>query len=167
MSITDSAIRDGTGLILRDRCRATILRTTIAGNAASNLASNTSIGAGPGGLSIDSRTARVTLRATIISGNAYRFTPEDCGSTSPIRLVGPSLIGTDGCGGWLRGTGSLIAGDPQLGRLQDNGGPTETVALGEGSSAIGAITRRVDCADADQRGVPRAVPCDVGAYEAP
>lgn len=47
--------------------------------------------------------------------------------------------------------------------LADNGGPTLTRALGAGSSAIdgGSV-----CADAtDQRGVPRDVLCDSGAWE--
>jgi hypothetical protein len=54
-----------------------------------------------------------------------------------------------------------------LGPLQDNGGPTETHALGAGSVAINHIPA-VDCeADEDQRGVlrPQGDACDVGAVE--
>jgi hypothetical protein len=60
-----------------------------------------------------------------------------------------------------------------LGPLQDNGGPTETHALGAGSVAIDAIPE-ADCVDADgealttdQRGVtrPQGDACDVGAVE--
>jgi len=67
-----------------------------------------------------------------------------------------------------------IVGDPLLGPLADNGGPTETMALGEGSAAIDAGDDAV-CAAApptgagaeDQRGVSRTAeaPCDIGAYE--
>jgi hypothetical protein len=60
-----------------------------------------------------------------------------------------------------------------LGALADNGGPTETIALGTGSVAIDAGVGSV-CAAApvnglDQRGVsrPAGLYCDAGAYEAP
>lgn len=61
----------------------------------------------------------------------------------------------------------------KLGPLQDNGGPTETHALGGGSVAINVIPE-ADCLDsegeslvADQRGEPRpgGTMCDVGAFE--
>jgi hypothetical protein len=61
--------------------------------------------------------------------------------------------------------------DPMLGPLQNNGGPTMTHALGEGSVAIDQIPA-VDCVDADgqplttdQRGFPRDSMCDLGAFE--
>jgi hypothetical protein len=62
--------------------------------------------------------------------------------------------------------------DLKLGELAENGGPTMTHALGEGSVAIDQIPA-VDCVDAegeplltDQRGFPRDSMCDVGAFEA-
>ena len=60
-----------------------------------------------------------------------------------------------------------------LGPLQDNGGPTQTHALGAGSVAIDPIPE-AECVDADgeplttdQRGEPRpgGTMCDVGAFE--
>jgi len=48
--------------------------------------------------------------------------------------------------------------------LADNGGPTETLALLEGSAAIGK-GRLESCPELDQRGVTRNEACDVGAYE--
>ena len=56
--------------------------------------------------------------------------------------------------------------DPILQPLADNGGPTMTCALGEGSSAIDAGTS-VEAPDKDQRGAPRPfnVSFDIGAYE--
>jgi hypothetical protein len=54
-----------------------------------------------------------------------------------------------------------------LGPLADNGGPTQTHALGAGSVAIDQIPE-VECeVDTDQRGEPRPVGdgCDVGAFE--
>ena len=63
---------------------------------------------------------------------------------------------------------TFMSGDPHLGVLQDNGGPTETVALGPGSSAIDQISASgAGCPTTDQRGVPRpgGAACDIGAYE--
>jgi hypothetical protein len=48
--------------------------------------------------------------------------------------------------------------------LADNGGLTETLALLEGSAAIG-VGRPESCPGLDQRGVMRKEACDVGAYE--
>ena len=75
--------------------------------------------------------------------------------------------------------GSRNATNPMLdpAGLQDNGGPTDTIALGSESPAIDAIPA-ADCTDqssspkpitTDQRGMPRPDAgedvCDIGAYE--
>ena len=64
-----------------------------------------------------------------------------------------------------------INADPMLGPLQNNGGPTETMALGPGSAAIDAANDAI-CAAApvnnlDQRGIarPQGPHCDIGAVE--
>jgi hypothetical protein len=76
-------------------------------------------------------------------------------------------------------TGDLTGTLPWLGPLQDNGGPTLTHALLEGSPGIDA-GNPAGCAEAegtlltqDQRGYPRSADgsasgvrrCDIGAYE--
>jgi len=61
--------------------------------------------------------------------------------------------------------------NPLLGPLQNNGGPTDTMALLDGSPAINAAANAV-CPATDQRGFTRPQPaggsgiCDIGAYEA-
>jgi hypothetical protein len=81
----------------------------------------------------------------------------------------------DSCG--FDQTTDLPAQDQlNLGRLEDNGGPTKTIALLENSVAIDRIPE-ADCVDGggeplttDQRGEPRPAggssSCDVGAFEA-
>lgn len=61
---------------------------------------------------------------------------------------------------------SIITADPLLGALGNNGGPTQTMALGAGSSALDAGTNS-GCPSTDQRGVarPQGTICDIGAYE--
>jgi predicted outer membrane repeat protein len=67
--------------------------------------------------------------------------------------------------GYLDGT-AIITDDPLLGPLANNGGFTQTHALGDGSSAIDAGDPSV-CPATDQRGVVRPIGsgCDIGAYE--
>ena len=73
----------------------------------------------------------------------------------------------------LTGTGAdeladTIHGDPRLGPLQDNGGPTRTHALSSTSAALGAGSNPAAAAT-DQRGVPHARviggAVDIGAFE--
>jgi len=51
-----------------------------------------------------------------------------------------------------------------LGPLQDNGGPTWTMTLQPGSTAIGKGSSK-NCPSVDQRGFARlsTMPCDIGA----
>jgi hypothetical protein len=59
-------------------------------------------------------------------------------------------------------------GNPKLGRLKNNGGPTATMALGSDSAAIGGVpSRGAHCPATDQRGVrrPQGKACDIGAFE--
>jgi len=66
---------------------------------------------------------------------------------------------------------ALFVGDPVLGYLADNGGPTQTMALLVGSPAINAGDDNVcflaPVFNLDQRGVtrPQGAHCDIGAYE--
>jgi hypothetical protein len=84
-------------------------------------------------------------------------------------------LSSDGtCG--LIGPGDMQNTDPLLGPLQQNGGPTQTMALLPGSPAIDAGNPS-GCTDSnshllktDQRGMPRPDKedtggCDIGAFE--
>ena len=61
----------------------------------------------------------------------------------------------------------VSAANLQLGPIQDNGGPTETNAIGESSAANDAIPTEMCVVAEDQRGVPRpqGSGCDIGAFE--
>jgi hypothetical protein len=72
-------------------------------------------------------------------------------------------------GGHAGGTDIIIV-DPQLGELDDNGGPTLTHAVPEDSSAVAlpvGSAAWTDCPATDQRGEPRpaASPRAIGAYD--
>jgi CSLREA domain-containing protein len=99
----------------------------------------------------------LTLTASIVSGDPGG----DCAASSGITDGGHNLTSA--------GSTCLVAvGDPKLGALADNGGPTQTQALGNGSAALGAIPAASGlCGGHDQRGVPRpaGAPCDIGAYQ--
>jgi CSLREA domain-containing protein len=67
-------------------------------------------------------------------------------------------------GGLYPGAGNLNT-NPNLEALADNGGATETMSLGAGSSAINNGTN-INCPSTDQRGYGRADGnCDIGSYE--
>ncbi|MBV8149773.1 MAG: hypothetical protein JO092_11815, partial [Candidatus Eremiobacteraeota bacterium] len=105
----------------------------------------------------------------IIANNA----PQNCGG-APLLTEGFNLSSDTSCD--LGGAGDLSGVDPKLGPLQNNGGPTFTMALLAGSPAIDAGDGQ-GCRDwlghlltTDQRGMPRPDPhekrfCDIGAYE--
>lgn len=85
-----------------------------------------------------------------------------------ILSQGHNLSNDDG-NGFLTGPGDIISTDPLLGPLQDNGGPTQTLALLPGSPAVDAGDN-TDVPDFDQRGPDflRIVggTIDIGAFEA-
>ncbi len=71
---------------------------------------------------------------------------------------------TDGGHNLSDATCPFATGNAALGSLQDNGGPTPTIALQAGSAAI---DQGAGCPPTDQRGVarPSGAACDIGAYE--
>src|SRR5882762_9443429 len=99
----------------------------------------------------------LTLRNTIVA-NSFRG---NCAS------FGSSLVG-DG-GGNLDTDGTCvgtISPDPLLGVLQNNGGPTQTMAISMASPTF-AGANPANCPATDQRGVlrPQFLSCDIGAFE--
>ncbi len=107
-------------------------------------------------------SAQVALLNTIIAGNSVSSNSPDL--YGAFISTGFNLIGNN------QGATGLSINDYQdvpadLGPLQDNGGPTLTCALLQGSLAIGGGTS-VGAPSTDQRGVPRPPgDCDIGAFQ--
>jgi hypothetical protein len=104
-------------------------------------------------------------RNTIIAGNTAPTAPDLGGD---LGSLGHNLIGNTSGGSGFDPT-DLLNVDPMLGPLQDNGGPTWTMALLPGSPAIDAGDDTPPLPDFDQRGpgFPRisGPHIDIGAFE--
>jgi hypothetical protein len=150
-TVSGNSMGDG-GILNESFATLTVIGCTISGNG------------GAGVITDDLSTA--AMKNTILAGN----TSSDVSGI--VNSQGHNLIG-DGTGGSGYVASDLVGTtqnpiDPLLGPLQDNGGPTFTMALLPGSPAINAG----DPTDApmwDQRGpgYPRVVNgmIDIGAYE--
>jgi CSLREA domain-containing protein len=133
----------------------TLTNVTISGNHADGT------GADGGGLFINDS---LTVRNTIIAGNTVNGGKSDCSdSGGNVVTSSHNLEGGTGC--LFNGPGDLRNANPLLGALRNNGGQTDTQALGSGSPAIDA---GLGCPATDQRGVGRPLgpACDIGAFEA-
>jgi CSLREA domain-containing protein len=127
----------------------TVTNSTLSGNSAL------------GGGAIDHRGGgSFTLRNSIVANST---SGGNCSGVAPIADGGGNLQypGTD-CGATITSADPLL--DPT--GLQDNGGPTKTIALQPGSPAIDSAVL-ANCPATDQRGVsrPQGPGCDIGAFE--
>ncbi len=128
---------------------ATVFNSTFSGNSA---------GYEVGGIFNDIYSS-LTLKNTIVANS---IEGDNC--SSQITDGGGNLSYPDAtCPG--------INANPLLGPLQNNGGPTHTMALGPGSAAIDAADNAICAAppvnSLDQRGIvrPQGPHCDIGAVE--
>ncbi len=153
---------------------ATITSSSLVANSATQY----------GGGIDNSSGGSVSTAGTTVSGNGAGYEGGgiyNAGTTSvSTTIVAHSTSGLD-CSGTITSTGydldddgscsfsgtshSDVASGLSSAGLQNNGGPTQTIALAPGSAAIGAVTSSALCAGTDQRGATRTVPCDIGAYD--
>jgi hypothetical protein len=105
-------------------------------------------------------TGKVSLRGSIVASNTGALGESDCGGT--LRSLGSNIVQDPATCTVLGKVAATLVADPDLGPLQDNGGPTETQAPLPASPALGVATQ---CPKTDQRGVPRSRHCDIGAVE--
>jgi hypothetical protein len=133
----------------------TLNSVTVARNVA-NASGRSALG---GGLSAKGGSFGVVN--SIVALNSAGARASDCHGT--FDSFGGNLLSTmAGCRGFVGS--ALIASEPKLGTLRDNGGPTQTLALLRGSPAIGRANREREPA-VDQRDRPRTVQPDIGAFE--
>jgi hypothetical protein len=125
----------------------TLADVTVAGNDAVDEYLEAAVRAGPG--------CTTSVSNSVFANN----TPADCAFLSGS-LVGSTDVNMDSDGSCK----FQLSGDPLLGALQDNGGPTETMLPLPGSRLIDGGT---SCGALDQRGLarPAGAACDVGAAE--
>jgi hypothetical protein len=141
-----------------------INNSTLAGNLATDLGSGSGLHDG-GGIYNAAGPSALQMYDTILADNsADTAGPDLYGS---VTSLGHNLIGnTSGGSGFA--ASDLLNVNPLLGSLQNNGGPTQTMALLAGSPAIDAGDNTNAPAD-DQRGpaFPRVVhgTIDIGAFE--
>ena len=147
----------------------TLTNCTVSSNSAM-------VGLVTGGGGIGSTTGTVALTNTIVASNEISgilSTVEEQDIQGTVTTSSHNLIGVDsGLSGITNGVNGNLVGtldspiNPRLGPLQNNGGPTSTMALLLGSPAIdaGVAVRGVTT---DQRGIPRpqGIAPDIGAFE--
>ncbi len=152
------------GAIINVGGTLTVTDSTLSGNSAA---------AEGGGIDntsgFDNSPGTLILANTIIAGNTAPAGPDVSGA---VTSLGYNLIGnSSGASGFV--ATDLQSVNPLLGPLQNNGGPTETMALLPGSPAIdaGNVALALDAngnpLTTDQRGAPRNVfgGVDIGAFE--
>jgi CSLREA domain-containing protein len=102
----------------------------------------------------------IRLRNSLVSGNQYL----------PICTYKPELVSLGNnildCATVVTNPTDILTGEPLLGPLMDNGGPTLSLMPLPTSPAIDAV-QGGGCLPSDQRGVPRpqGAACDIGAVE--
>ena len=156
-TVANNTATTGGGINATDGSIPTLGLSTITGNTAKT-------GAGINLTGTQTAFIGSTILAGNTGGNVVRA------STVTLTSAGDNLIGDPNGNGFTNGVNHDITGvtNPKLGPLQDNGGPTQTVALLVGSPAIDATpTTSSTPKTTDQRGAPRPVGKgeDIGAYE--
>ena len=181
-NIVGGAFGLGYGGGIENQGTAAVNNSTVTGNTAAR------------GGGIANLQGSVTINNSTVSGNSVHFADDGggiYGTARPSRTAlwrtiragtaaggvtsnGYNLSSDGTCN--FHNTGDLNNTDPKLGPLQNNGGPTQTQALLDGSPAIDAGNPS-GCTDGnghllttDQRGMPRpdhedTGGCDMGAYE--
>jgi hypothetical protein len=170
MSIVNSTISGNTdfAFVLDGKSPKSIVNSTIAFNElAHDESTNCDV---PGAPIYVSGPERVLLDSTIISNNTCNGVPSTAiekRATSGTTLTGANNLLTGGSSSMTLPADTITA-DPQLAPLADNGGPTLTQALMDGSPAIDMGNNQAGL-EFDQRGKghPRVQgsQADIGAYE--
>ena len=89
---------------------------------------------------------------------------QDCDAPAPVGIAsfGDNLVTSEQDCPFFDGVGDITDSDPEIGSLENNGGPTKTVKLKQGSPAV---DEAAGGPNRDQRGVERDAQPDIGAFE--
>lgn len=160
--------------------RVTVVNTTIAGNSttgqgggiwgddarfqinAATIARNKASGDGGG---VFASFTRVALGNSVLALNSTGENGPNCNQEGDqgIDTLGRNVFANSaGCP--AAGDSDLVSGNPKIGRLSRNGGPTKTIPLKAGSPAIG-FAKPKTAPGTDQRGHKRGKDPDSGAFE--
>ncbi|HET9317550.1 MAG TPA: Calx-beta domain-containing protein, partial [Vicinamibacteria bacterium] len=171
-TFSGNSANNGAGIYI-NQGPSTITNSTFSGNTATNVgggvfAGNSNVtysyvtiagnqaNAAGGGISWGGGSA--TLRGSIVASNTGgggQCSQALANGGFNVQFPGPATCAA----------GALVA-DPLLGALANNGGPTQTRAIGAASPARDLVTSGCPPPATDQRGVSRpAGACDAGAYE--
>jgi predicted outer membrane repeat protein len=191
-TINNNSAAQGGGMVTAGKCASTITNTTISGNTShsdggailqsgaamlinnSTISGNTAGSSGAGIYTASPSIVTPVLQNSILAGNLItNGTDANCGFD--IATNGYNISSDKTC--HFAATGDRNNTNPLLGPLQNNGGPTETMAIPSDSPAIDA-GNPAGCTDGhshvlttDQRGDHRPgdpklkTGCDIGAYE--
>ncbi len=129
---------------------------TVARNVADSDSDGTGLGGGLAG-------GMLKVGNSIVALNRYgNGNVSDCSGT--YDSFGRNLLtNSSGCSGFPDPP-NIVTGDPRLGRLANNGGPTETISLRRHSPAINHALK-ANAEQRDQRGNRRGNQPDIGAFE--
>jgi hypothetical protein len=153
----------GGGGVSNEAGSVAITDSTISGNSATSYAA-----------AIESVNG-VSLAADILADAGGPPAVTECQGVAPIDLdYNVDDDGTCGLSAAFHSVSHSTTIGGFLGPLQNNGGPTDTIALSSGpnnpAQAVIPLSFTpfgepvASCRQADQRGVPRGAPCDMGAY---
>jgi predicted outer membrane repeat protein len=189
-TFSGNGFRVGGGIANTGSGTLTVTNSTFSGNVAAEggalasegtltVTNSTFSGNGFGGIV---NLGSATLKGTILAAEPFGGNCAAGASTPPVTDAGYNISDDDSCGFTEAPSGKSINGSTTLNLdpagLQNNGGPTQTIALEPNSQAVDFIPV-ADCTDqsmspvkltTDQRGFPRPDSgnlnaCDVGAFE--
>jgi CSLREA domain-containing protein len=179
-TVTGNTSGSGGGVATEDNSNTAIYSSTITGNRATgNGGGVTSAG------SLQLQSTTIASNTAAAGGGLYQESTSSASTLMINTLLGPNTGGS--CGGSINGVPRNVTshnldadgtclfasategttGNARLASLANNGGPTDTMALGSGSAAINAGDPQLCPAGSanDQRYATAVGTCDIGAFE--
>jgi fibronectin type III domain protein len=190
INLNDSLVEGAYGAAIQTSGTANVTNTTIANNlvdqygvvngfnspvslTGDTLVNNTDVEGYGYDAAVTTYNGAITLQNDLFYGNGTinsLGTPLNCYTNGGAITDNGSNFSDGGGGagdcGFSAGSGDVLASNPQLGPLQNNGGPTDTYAITQDSPPAVAYAQD-DCGlSTDQRGVTRPTGnCSIGAYQ--